>query len=98
VPIALGSDGISGEVPFVTAKVEALFLYDQGFADSRTLLKQWCETSPATIFPSRKLGRLEPGYEASFLVLDGDPIADFHNVTRIRSRVKQGSPIVLAAH
>ncbi len=27
---------------------------------------------------------------ASFLVLEGDPLQDFTNVTRIRSRVKQG--------
>jgi hypothetical protein len=30
------------------------------------------------------------GYEASFLVLAGDPLEDFGNVTRITRRVKQG--------
>ena len=42
------------------------------------------------IFPQRRIGELRPGFEASFLVLDGDPIADFGNTSRIGLRVKQG--------
>ena len=42
------------------------------------------------IFPGRKIGKLAPGYEASFLVLDLDPLASYDNVKRIRMRVKQG--------
>jgi len=65
-------------------------LHERGFADNLTLLKMWSETTPLAIFPARKIGRLSPGYEASFLVLEGDPIADFANVKRIRKRVKRG--------
>ena len=90
VAIALGSDGISGEVPFATARDEALFLQKNAFADNLALLKMWSETTAATIFPARKLGHLDGGYEASFLVLEGNPIADFANVKRIRARIKQG--------
>jgi imidazolonepropionase-like amidohydrolase len=36
------------------------------------------------------LGALDPGYEASFLVLGGDPVADLMNLERIAMRVKQG--------
>lgn len=50
----------------------------------------WCETTPATIFPRRLIGKLAEGYEASFLALDGNPLEDFGAVTRIRARVKQG--------
>jgi imidazolonepropionase-like amidohydrolase len=93
VPIAIGSDGISGEEPFLTALVEAQYLHEHAFADNLTLLKMWSETTPQTIFPARKIGHLAPGYEASFLVLEGDPIADFANVKRIRKRVKHGEAV-----
>ncbi len=49
-----------------------------------------CETTPATIFPGRKIGRLRDGYEASFPILAGDPIADFAHLGGIRLRVKLG--------
>jgi hypothetical protein len=93
VTIALGSDGISGEQPFVTALGEAWYLHENRFADNLTLLKMWSETTPWTIFPARRIGHLAPGYEASFLVLDGDPIADFSQVKRIRRRVRAGRDV-----
>ena len=95
VPLAIGSDGISGEQPFRTALVEAWYLHAHGFGDNRTLLKLWCEATPLTIFPARRIGRLAPGYEASFLVLAGDPIADFARVKQIRRRVKGGAELVI---
>jgi imidazolonepropionase-like amidohydrolase len=95
VHIAIGSDGISGEEPFVTALGEAWYLHENAFADNLTLLKMWSETTAQTIFPSRKLGQLAPGYEANFLVLEGDPIADFANVKRIRERIRHGVSITV---
>jgi imidazolonepropionase-like amidohydrolase len=50
-------------------------------------------TTPRAIFPGRKIGRLADGYEASFLVLDGDPLADWSRAHKIVSRVKQGHSI-----
>ncbi len=50
----------------------------------------WTQTTAETIFPRRRIGLLRPGYEASFLVLAGNPLDDFANVTRITRRVKQG--------
>lgn len=90
VRLALGSDGISGEEPFATARDEALYLHEHQFVSNLTLLRMWSEDTPRTIFPKRKIGSLQDGYEASFLVLDGDPISDFNNVTKISMRVKQG--------
>lgn len=90
VRVAVGSDGISGELPMATALDEAMNLHRHGYATNLTLLKMWTEYTAATIFPRRKLGRLANGYEASFLVLDGDPVADFANVQKIALRVKQG--------
>lgn len=90
VPIAVGSDSFRQ-----TALVEALSLAKlQAFAN-RELLKWWCETTAATIFPKRKIGHLKDGYEASFLVLTGNPLADFANVKTIELRIKQGELLKL---
>ncbi len=87
VTIAIGSDHAE------TALVEALHLHQMGIFDNLTLLKIWSETTPQTIFPSRKIGRLNEGYEASFLVLQGNPLEDFNQVQNIIFRFKQGSPL-----
>lgn len=87
VRLAIGSDHSDTSVP------EALYIHDLGVFDNLTLLKIWCETTPQTIFPDRKIGRLEAGYEASFLVLEDNPIEDFNAVQKIRLRVKHGHVI-----
>jgi imidazolonepropionase-like amidohydrolase len=66
-------------------------LYQLKVFDNLTLLKVWTEANPEAIFPERKIGRLQESYEASFLVLDGDPMENFANVKNIRLRFKQGS-------
>lgn len=54
------------------------------------LLRRWCEDTALAVFPVRRIGRLEPGFEASFLVLEADPLVDPQAVRGIRLRVKQG--------
>ena len=88
VPVAVGSDEYDD-----TSVAEAQYLATLGVFDTAALLRSWSETTPRAIFPDRRIGRLAPGYEASFLVLDGDPLEDFANVTRIRSAVKQGQAV-----
>lgn len=85
VPIAIGSDSYRQ-----TSLVEALNLHKLGAFDNRTLLKMWCETTATAIFPKRKIGLLKNGYEASFLVLNDNPLQDFANVQKIDKRFKQG--------
>jgi len=85
VHIAIGSDSYRQ-----TSLVEALNLQKLGAFDNRTLLKMWCETTAATIFPKRKIGLLKNGYEASFLALNDNPLQDFANVQKIDKRFKQG--------
>jgi imidazolonepropionase-like amidohydrolase len=53
------------------------------------VLRMWMAT-PAAIFPGRRIGRLAPGYEASFLVLGANPLERLDAVRDIRLRVKQG--------
>jgi cytosine/adenosine deaminase-related metal-dependent hydrolase len=90
VAIAVGSDGISGERTFATARDEVRFIAANGLADNLSILRMWSVEAPRTIFPRRRLGGLDAGYEASFLVLGCDPIAEIACVERIAMRVKQG--------
>ena len=86
VPIAIGSDSFRQ-----TALPEALSLAKVHAFDNLTLLKMWCETTAATIFPKRKIGHLKDGYEANFVVLTRNPLTDFTNVKAIElgsSKVK----------
>lgn len=85
VRLAVGSDSYRQ-----TSLAEGLNLHKLGAFDNHTLLKFWCENTATAIFPNRKIGYLANGYEASFLVLKGDPIRDFNNVQKIEMCVKQG--------
>lgn len=69
---------------------EAGNLYRLRVFDNLTLLKLLVEVTPKTIFPSRKIGRLESGYEASFLALDGNPLEDFASLKKVAMRIKKG--------
>jgi hypothetical protein len=86
VRLAIGPD-----VYGVTSLAEAMNLYELKVFNNATLLKMWCETTPQIIFPNRRIGKLMEGYEASFLVLGGNPLDNFENVKDIRIRFKQGS-------
>ena len=90
VRIALGSDGISGERRFVTARDEARFIADHRLLDPLQLLRAWAVDTPKAIFPGRKIGELRLGFEANFLVLNGDPLDDPENLHKIGMRVKAG--------
>jgi imidazolonepropionase-like amidohydrolase len=89
VPLVVGSDTHPG----TGALAEIEFLRDTEVFSNLELLKMWSETTPKAIYPQRKIGALEEGYEANFLVLEGHPIQDFSMVKRIRLRVKQGKPL-----
>ena len=59
------------------------------------LPKAWVEITPQMIFPSRTIGKLDEGYEASFLVLSGNSLENFEQLTNISLRVKQDQLIRL---
>jgi len=77
-----------------TARAEADLIASRRLMSNLELLQAWCVTTPRAIFPHRKLGRLADGFEASFLVLGGDPLADFARSRDILMRVKQGHSII----
>jgi imidazolonepropionase-like amidohydrolase len=89
VKLAIGSDHAD------TSLAEALHLYELGLFDNLTLLKLWCEDTPRSIFPDRRIGRLQEGYEASFLVLRENPLERFEAVTQIDYRMKQGRKVTV---
>jgi hypothetical protein len=83
--IAVGSDNVAD-----SSVGEMEYLRGLRVFDAATLLRMWTEVTPRSIFPGRAIGELRPGFEASFLALDGDPLEDWGNVRRIRLRFKQG--------
>ncbi|MCA1636054.1 MAG: amidohydrolase family protein [Acidobacteria bacterium] len=90
VPLAIGTDNYA-----LTSLSEAMNLHEMKAFDNLTLLKLWCETTARAIFPERKIGHLKKGYEASFLVLGGNPVENFEHVKAIKMRFKQGHPVVI---
>lgn len=87
VQIAIGSDHARSPLDEVNA------LRELKVFDNQTILKMWCEISPQTIFPNRKLGLFKDGYEASFLSLDENPITNLSNIEKINMRFKHGHVI-----
>ena len=84
-PLALGANAY-GETPLkglVAAGERKLFPNAQ-------LLRWGTMSTPQAIFPKRRVGCLKAGCEASFLVLERDPLRDLGAVRSIRLRVKDG--------
>jgi dienelactone hydrolase len=90
VLIAIGSDAYGD-----TSVGEALYLHELGIFTPARLLRIWTETTARAIFPTRRIGRLETGYEASFIALAGNPLNDFQMVKQVLVRVKQGQVIAV---
>lgn len=84
VQLLIGSDVFIG-----TARSELHALDELGL-DRTTLLRLATQDTPRALFPGRKLGCFDPGCEASFLMLGGDPVADLAAVDMPLLRVKQG--------
>jgi len=85
VRLAVGSDIYTS-----TSFEEAMYLRSLNVFDNAELLKMWSVTAAQTIFPHRKIGQLREGYEASFIVLRGNPLENFEHVRDIHLRFKQG--------
>jgi imidazolonepropionase-like amidohydrolase len=50
-------------------------------------------TNPATYFKAPKKGKLEQGFDADLVVLDGDPMADVRNLARVATTIRAGQVI-----
>lgn len=85
VELAVGSDTYDD-----TSVGEIEFLRSLQVFTNKELLHMWCVSAAQTIFPKRKVGALKEGFEASFLVLAGDPLEEWSNTRQIKIRVKAG--------
>ncbi len=85
VPVTVGCDSYN-----LTAQTEIEYLRKMNIYSNLELLKMWCETTPKAIFPNRKIALLQEGYEASFLILQQNPLENFEHAFHIHLRVKQG--------
>ena len=81
--IAIGSDGISGERRLRDRARRGELPRAHRMLTPLELLRVWAVDTPRTIFPQRRLGELRAGFEANFLVLNGDPLDDPDNLHRI---------------
>jgi len=90
VNVVFGSDYF-GE----TLRVELWHLYDNKIFDSKTLLKIAVENTPQSIFPKRRIGKLQEGYEASFITVAENPLKNFETLKKVNLRFKQGAFIEL---
>jgi len=86
VKLAIGSDMYTDN-----SVGEFQLIYDLKIFSNLELLKMWCENSAMTTFPNRKIGYLKEGYEASFLVLNSNPLFEIKEINKsIILKVKQG--------
>ncbi|NOT07035.1 MAG: amidohydrolase family protein [Gemmatimonadales bacterium] len=85
VKVAVGSDRVEDTSTNEMGFLDALGVFSHG-----QLLNLWTGESARALFPARRIGALADGYEASFLVLEGNPLEDWSNLRRIVRRVKQG--------
>ena len=50
-------------------------------------------TNPALYFKAAKKGRVETGFDADLVVLDGDPMADVSNLAKVAYTIRAGKVI-----
>ena len=88
VRIAIGSDAFHGD-----SRVEAEYLRKLGVLTNLEILKMWTRNCAQTVFPDRFIGELREQFEASFIVLEQDPIKNWSALDQIRYRFKDGRPL-----
>jgi len=50
-------------------------------------------TNPSTYFKAAKKGRVEQGFDADLVILDGDPVADVRNLAKVAATIRAGQLI-----
>ena len=83
VRIAVGSDAFHGD-----SRNEAEYLRQLGVFTDLEILIMWTRDCAQTTFPDRFIGELREQFEASFIVLERDPIKDWSALDQIQPLVK----------
>jgi hypothetical protein len=76
--------------PSRTTRAEVNYWFGLGEIEYLDMIRVVCQNTPQAIFPKRKVGRIESGYEASFLVLEQDPTQNVMLLRAIQFKVKNG--------
>ncbi len=85
VNVVIGSDD-----PQRTVRSELNYWNGLPGLNAPAVLKVLCENTPKAIFPNRKIGKLEEGYEANFLVLSDNPLRNLLKMRASTLKVKGG--------
>lgn len=85
VNVAIGSDD-----PQRTMRNELNYWYQFSTLTNLQIMKVICENTPRAVFPKRKIGKLDDGFEASFLVLNDNPLQNILKIRVISFKVKNG--------
>jgi imidazolonepropionase-like amidohydrolase len=85
VNLVLGSDDMQR-----TTRSELNYWFTLGNIDNPKVLKVLCENTPRAIYPKRKIGKIDDGYEASFIVLDDNPLNNILKLRLSSFKVKNG--------
>ena len=85
VHLAIGSDNYRDD-----SRAEVDYLSTLGVFSPMELLELWSQATPRAIFPKRKVGCLDDGCEASFLVLGDFPGKGFSVLHDLKMGVKDG--------
>lgn len=85
VTMLTGSDVFDG-----TVIDELVALQKTGVFSAAELLRMGTMTTPTVMFPNRRIGCFAEGCEASFVVLDRNPLTDWTAVTTGATGLKQG--------
>lgn len=88
---AAGARLLIGTDSYGTTSAHEAWVLAAEFIDPAEVLDLWSRETPQAMFPERRIGRLAPGWEASFVVLEGDPTLDFRNAGLVRRGMKQGA-------
>lgn len=85
IPIALGGDYFGK-----TVEPEIDSLIKNNYFSNSELIDIYSRSTPKSIFPKRKIGEIAEGFEASFLVLDENPLMNIHAIKKVNYRIRQG--------
>jgi imidazolonepropionase-like amidohydrolase len=91
IPVLAGTDtGVPGVLLGVSSQMELVVLVEAGLTPAEAL-------AAATINPARAIGRgheqgtIERGKLADLLILDADPLANIHNISKVHLVIKGGT-------
>ncbi len=90
VTLLVGSDRFDSNV-----LSEIYYLDDFQLLNRAELLTMLVQTTAQFIFPARQIGRIAPGYEASFVAVKQDPLQQLKALNQVVMRVKQGKELTV---